>query len=90
MTTGFYKSGISFKLPLLQVFMSAFNATPFGQAHLYLPPGASKQRWLQPPFFTRQGGLSTAEAEKNEIMSVFEGSVYTLVHFSSSTAYLVI
>lgn len=62
--------------------MSAFNATPFGQAHLCLPPGASKQRWLQPPFCTRQGGLSTAEAEKNEIMSVCEGSIHILIHFS--------
>ena len=49
-------------LPLLQVFPSANNATPFGHAHLCFPPGANKQRWLQPPLLIRQGGLSTYEA----------------------------
>lgn len=44
----------------------AFNRKPFGHAHLYLPWGADKQRWLQPPFFIRHGGLFIGDAKKKE------------------------
>lgn len=44
----------------------AFNRKPFGHAHLYLPWGANKQRWLQPPFFIRHGGLFIGDAKKKE------------------------
>ena len=46
---------------MLHVFLSACNATPLGHAHLLLPPGANKQRWLHPPLFKRHEDLFTAE-----------------------------
>ena len=55
-------------LPSQVMLSEAFNRKPFGHAHLYLPWGANKQRWLQPPFFMRHGGLFIGDAKgKKEI-----------------------
>ena len=41
-------------LPPVQVLLSAPNDAPFGQVHIWSPPGTGTQRWLQPPFIMLQ------------------------------------
>lgn len=59
-------SDVHLYLPSQVMLSEAFNRKPFGHAHLYLPWGANKQRWLQPPFFIRHGGLFIGDAKKKE------------------------
>lgn len=61
-----FTSDIDLYLPSQVMLSEAFNRKPFGHAHLYLPWGANKQRWLQPPFFIRHGGLFIGDAKKKE------------------------
>lgn len=61
-----FTSDVDLYLPSQVMLSEAFNRKPFGHAHLYLPWGANKQRWLQPPFFIRHGGLFIGDAKKKE------------------------